>query len=136
MAFKINKKDDARLNDLRDKLAEARSALDETIAKETEVLEDSFSTMNAAIDAYNEVLAEARGVVEDLASEMTGEYDDKSENWQMGERGDATRQWIDELDNIHQQSLDEITHFEFEPPVMDFDDHGEILDNIEREPSY
>lgn len=139
MAFKFSKADSQRLANIRDRLAVARSELDEVIEKEIATIEDSYAAMNAAVETYNDFLGEARGFVEDLANEHEGEYDDKSENWQDGERGQATRQWLDALQEVYDTRLDDVEDFVFESPAlagMEPEDHAEIIDNIPPEPEY
>lgn len=136
MAFKFTKQEETRRADLRDKVAEARSELDDVIAKQTAIIEDAYSEMNAAIGKYNETLSEPRGFFEDIYDEREGEYDEKSERWQEGERGEAARGWLDAIGEVKDSQLDDIEEFAFEPPAMDFEDHAEIIDNAPGEAEF
>ena len=99
MAFKLDKQDMTRREKLVEELRDGRG-----------VLEDAVSTYNAAVEAlkapllaelgkYNDIVEEARGFVEDIANTADGEFDDKSEKWQEGERGQEARDWIDAWQN-------------------------------------
>jgi hypothetical protein len=136
MAFRFTKQEETRRADLRDKLEEARSTLDEKVAAEIEIIEDAYAGINEAIEKYNDVLSEARGFVEDIASERDGEFDDRSENWQEGERGQATREWIDSLQTAADSELEAVEEIAFEAPDVSPEDHSSILDNIPSEPEY
>lgn len=135
MAFKFTKQEENRRSELRDIVAEARAALDEVVAKETATIEDSYSAMNVAIEKYTETTQAAQGFFDDIHSEREGEWDDKSEKWQEGERGDAARNWIDAIGEVRDQ-LDPIDSFCFDPPAMDFEDHSDLIDNAPSEAEY
>ena len=136
MAFKFTKQEETRRDALRDKLEEARAHLDLEVDAEIRIIEDAYAAINASFERYNEVLVEAQGFVEDIASEREGEFDDKSERWQEGERGDATRDWITTLQDTATDQLEPLEALSFEPPEMSFESHADILDNLPTEPEY
>ena len=136
MAFKLTKQELNRRDELRDKLADARIDLDEAIAEQNRIIEDAYSAINAALDDYNEVVNEAYGFVEDIHAEREGEYDDKSERWQEGERGQAAYEWLDTLAN----ERDELTGIDpleaFTGVELDLTDHAAVIENLPEEASF
>lgn len=130
MGFKLTKDEAARKAEL---LLDLQAQYDK--------LEDAINTYRAeeallrepvvnALDAYNELVDAARGFAEDVANRAETEYDEKSEKWQEGDRGEAAREWKDAWDNVN---LDEI---EIEwPDELSVDDpgHATELDGLPEE---
>jgi hypothetical protein len=136
MAFRITKAEQNRLQEIADKVAEERLAFDTAVDEANAAIEDIYSALNERITRYNELLEEGRGVIEDIHSERQSDFDDKSERWQEGERGEATREWLDKLDS-DKEEIEDIGELTFEP--LDFsevEDHVEKLTEIEAEPNY
>lgn len=91
------------------------------------------------LERLNEAREEIRAFIEDIVSEKEGEYDDKSDNWRDGERGDATRTWIDRIDEIKAAFEDDI-EIEF-PDDLEFDaDNLDVKEHLDEglpsEPEY
>lgn len=93
-------------------------------------LEKHKQAISDAITGYNTALEDARDFLSnDLVGHFNDEFDDKSEKWQEGERGEATRTWIDEFDSLA-NDFEDID----EPDTLD--EHIEKLNLLENEPSY
>lgn len=60
-----------------------------------------------------------------MKDDAEGEYDDKSDKWQEGDRGTAAREWIDSFDNI------ELNDAEIEEPETLNEVESEGLDDLE-----
>lgn len=111
MAFKLSK--------------DHKKRRDEIVA----ALETKKQAITDAITAYNESLEDARDFLNnDLVGTFNDEFSERSEKWQGGDRGEATRTWIDELDGIA-SDFDDVD----EP---DIEDHIEKLNLLEEEPAY
>lgn len=137
MAFKITKEETNRLGEIAGRLANARMRFDEAVETANANYEDEIAGINEKAAAYNEILEEARGYVEDIHSERYNEFDDKSETWQEGERGEATREWLEALENIKDNELEDIETLEFEPlDYSEMGNHAELLTGIEIAPNY
>ena len=95
MAFKLDKGDTARKVKLVEELQEARGELEDAVSVYNAAVAELKAPLDAAVEKYNDVLEEARGFAEDIGNTADGEFDDKSEKWQEGERGQAAREWID-----------------------------------------
>lgn len=59
-------------------------------------LEAAATQVQAAIESYNAVLDEVRTFQEEVTNEAQGYFDDRSEKWQEGEKGEAYQAWVDE----------------------------------------
>jgi hypothetical protein len=66
--------------------------------------------LTGAAAAYNQSLGSARNFAYAIAEEARGEFDDKSERWQEGDKGTEADAWIQQWEDA---SLDDV---DFEPP--------------------
>ena len=118
---KFSKADIERISELRSKL---REAADEIVTA-YEPLNSEVAHINTLLEAYNELLTEANGVIEDIASEVQSEIDDKSEKWQEGDRGQAIIDWQSDLENFEFEALEMLD--DIEVPELDHDGQLENL---------
>lgn len=134
MAFKMTKADETRLQDVQRRLAAQRQNVEQVVASANEQIEQAKAKVADEINAYNEIVGEARGVIEDIRNEAQSEYDDKSEKWLEGERGQAVAEWLSGLETAENEFEDvpetEIAELDFDAP-----DHPDLLAQLEREPS-
>jgi flagellar biosynthesis chaperone FliJ len=100
VAFKLTKAEDARKSEYEAELEtlvggveDARNELQEKI----QALVEEFNEKH--IQPLNDKLEEVRGFVEDIHSERQSDYDDKSEGWQEGDRGQNAYQWLSDWEN-------------------------------------
>jgi hypothetical protein len=135
MVFKLTKQEDVRREELCVKILEARAVLDEVINQNTAIIEDCYSAMNAAIADYNEVVSGAQGFFEDIHNERADEFDDKSERWQDGERGDAARSWLEAIGSAR-DDLEPIDDYVFVAPDVDFPDHATTIEDAPAEADF
>lgn len=136
MAFKLTRAEENRRDMLRDKIADAKMIFDEAMEAELKVIEDALGSINAARTTYNETVAEAYGFLDDIINEREGEFDDMSERWQEGDRGEATQSWIESLQEVRDELIDVEEIMIDLPDVTGLPDHAEILDNLQTEPEY
>jgi F0F1-type ATP synthase membrane subunit b/b' len=100
VAFRLTKQEDARKSEL-------ESELEQLVGETTDGLEELKEKITALVDDFNkefveplsEKITEAYGFVEDIMNERQGEFDDKSERWQEGERGQAAQSWLQDWEN-------------------------------------
>lgn len=130
MAFKLDKKELERKAGLVEALNEQAGKLDDALATYNAEAGLLWDKLQFEIEAYNEIVAEARGFAEDIANAATEEYDNKSEKWQEGERGQAASEWKDAWEN---NELDEIEVEKPEEITMDDPDHGAKLEQLPEE---
>lgn len=134
MAFNLTKDEKKRLAEYRDRLGKEQSDMSAILEEQAEVIEAAYEKINGAIETYNGVLADARGFIEDIVSERNGDFEDKSERWQEGERGEVIREWIDSFDNAMSE-LEDVEAIEHESFSVDVA-HSDVLDALEEEPAF
>lgn len=125
MAFKLTKQE----SKMKDEHAAALRADLEAVTKLAQAVSDDVDALNAAIAHYNETLASAKSFVEHKKDEWQGEFDDKSDTWQEGDRGDAASTFISEWEAF---DVDDLTEVEFEMSDTDAS-HADDLDGLPSE---
>ena len=92
---------------------------------------DAANTLRAPIEAllaeYNEIIEEARGFAEDIATTAEGEFDDKSEKWQEGEKGQAVSEWKDAWASIELEAVEIEWPEDLAEPELEHADNLETL---------
>src|SRR5262245_48455400 len=125
--FKLSKAEIDRRQELVDQLTELRGKLEDAVSEFNSKVEELKAPVTSALEAYNEALGEARSFAEDIASEGDSARDQKSDKWQESERGEASRGWVEEWQNV---SLDDI-EIEFADDLpFDAPSHAEDLDGL------
>lgn len=90
-------------------------------------LADTFATEAAALlEKFAEAQNEACAIMEDAANDAESYYDEKSEKWQEGERG----QIYDEFKNRLRELADALGET-FEAPEVEIGDRPEWIDNLQ-----
>ena len=103
MAFKLSKADVERKDGYVADLREAEGKLNDAVSTYNTEVTTRRAAVEAAVEAFNEILGEAGGFCEDIANEAESQIDDKSERWQQSETGQFAIAWKDAW---HQISLD------------------------------
>jgi hypothetical protein len=134
VAFKLTKAELDRKAEIESELTDAINKLDDG---KRQLEEDMTNLVNKFNDDYvaplNEALEKAYGFADDIANERQGEYDDKSDRWQEGDRGSAAYSWISAVESAR-DACDQLTFpdaptFEFDAPdVSDFENMPEEMD--------
>ena len=120
MAFKIKAADQKRIEAAFGQLTAQRSTLEESVRVFNEAVAAARATLQLDVDAYNEKVDAARGVLDDVHRELEDEFDDKSANWQNGDKGIATKEWIDTISAL----TEELTEAALDvfPESLEFED--------------
>lgn len=127
MAFKLDKQEIGRRDQIVTDLTEGRDKLEDALAVYNDEVTKLRQPLDAAVLAYNEAVESARGFAEDIATQADGEIDDKSDRWREGENGQAATAWKDEWEG----ALFEEVSVEYpEDIVVDGVDHAETLDQL------
>jgi len=131
MAFKLSKADTERRDGYANDLRETASKLEDAVREYNDAVMTLRGPIEALLAEYNETLEEARGFAEDIATTAEGAFDDKSEKWQEGDKGQAVAEWKDawasiELEPIEIEWPEDLAEPEFE--------HGDNLDALPVEP--
>jgi hypothetical protein len=99
MAFKLDKQEIARRDQIKEELVELRGKLEDAVSTYNAALEGLKAPVEEALAAYNVAVEEARGFAEDIANQADNEISNKSEKWQEGEKGQAASEWKDAWEN-------------------------------------
>jgi len=115
MAFKIKAADQKRIDAAFGELTGQRSTLEESVR----VFNEAVAAARAK-DAYNEKVEAARGMLDEVHRAFEDEFDDRSANWQNGDKGIATKEWIDSINAL----TDELTEAALDvfPESLEFED--------------
>jgi len=123
MAFKLNKGEETRFEDLKLKLSEAHGELEAAISAYNTAVAEQQNSVEEALSNYNGKLAELKSFVDDFAGEKRSEWDDKSEGWQEGDAGSTANDWISAWEET---DLEEVT-LDFPSELSkDFENHGDV----------
>jgi hypothetical protein len=120
MAFKIKAADQKRIDAAFGELTAQRSTLEESVRVFNEAVAAARAKLEPDVDAYNEKVDAARGMLDDVHRELEDEFDDRSANWQNGDKGIATKEWIDSISAL----AEELTEAALDvfPESLEFED--------------
>jgi hypothetical protein len=130
MAFKVTKEQSAQIKALVQKLVDQATAVEATQATANETIAAALATVVVEVERYNEVLGEARELVEDIATDFRGQFDDKSEKWQEGEKGQEVNEFIEQYEHT---SFDDLDVPEIEEIAIDIEPVAEALEELPEE---
>jgi len=87
------------------------------ISEAADALRGCKDTLTAQIEDYNAKRTELQAAIDDVKDALRTEWDEKSEGWQEGERGQAANAWIEDIEDKASQLDDEL-----EVEMLDIDD--------------
>lgn len=122
---KISKDDDARLNDLAEKLRAEWLEVEGT----KDAIDEALARYNEAVVKYNEIVGEARELVEELGAKAQEYADERSERWADSDNGANYMQWISDM-QLDLEDIEEVENLEL---AVD-PNYAEALDGLPREP--
>ena len=117
---------DAVCASLREKYSTLETAVDEF----NFVLEQAWDKVDSALTAYNEAVGEANSWREGIAGDMQTYFDERSEKWQEGDKGQEYASW-------KQQFEEELQDADLPKPEkleLQIDDAAEILEQLPETP--
>jgi len=106
MAFKLTKAQIADREQLVTSLREKGEALNAAIVTFNETVAGQGEALTTAIQTYNEQLEEARSFVGTIAEDMRGEFDEKSEKWQEGDKGQEVQAWVEAWEGVDLEDVE------------------------------
>lgn len=131
--MKLTKAQKTSRDEIVSKLREQEERLDEVISEFNAAVEAKWDEIVApALAKHKEALDEAREFCEQIAGDIQNFYDDKSEKWQEGDRGQAVEDMRSEWESV---DLDEPT---IEPPSeveKPWITHSASIEELPEEPS-
>src|SRR5262245_20251590 len=98
--MKFSKEADKRIEALAEAVNNEYSTLEAAIADYNAGLEALKEKLTGAVENYNAVLLALREGVESERDQFQSEFDERSEKWQEGEKGEAAKSFIDALDEV------------------------------------
>lgn len=129
MAFKLTKDQLATkkrlLEDYSNASTELESAFEDTNNKISEAIDDA----DAARKKYNNVIEEINAFVDEVANDFRGEFDDKSEGWQGGDKGQEVDSFIGNWEGFGLEKLEDLDDIKLELPELSGDDPFEDLED-------
>lgn len=131
MAFKMDKQDKKRRDEIVAKLREARAKLEDEIAVFNEDIETSKANVETSVADYNELLEEARGLIQDISSQAESIMETRSEKWLDGDKGKAVSDWLEAL---QEPDLGDIEVDLPEAISLDIEDHAQFVEDLPEEP--
>lgn len=128
---KLNRKDADRLDTLRDAFTTTWEALDSAVSAHTdadsdegialdtvdamgavEPATDTKATLRAAVDvafaAYVTAHNDLRSFCDDMRTTMGAYFEEKSEGWQEGTRGERYHAWMDKFETVAESATPEL----------------------------
>jgi archaellum component FlaC len=105
MAFKLSKQELATRDEHVAKLEKAWAEIDQAVSTYNEQVEGFKTDVEKAVSNYNEVVVEAKGFAEEVANRFESEYDERSEKWQEGEKGQAAAELRDAWQAIDMEEI-------------------------------
>ena len=133
MAFKLTKAQIAERDQFVERLQKLAGDVETAVTAANETVREALDGVNVHVRAYNEALDEARTFAEGVAEEFRSDYDDKSETWQEGERGQAANDFICEWENVNLDEADEADLPDVE--VANVSDAADALEQLPEETS-
>lgn len=119
MAFKLTKTDEQALEKLHKEADELKDKLAVEADAANEKIQEAVEHLNGFVRAYNEKVSEIREKIGEIASNFRGEFDDKSESWQEGDRGQEVDSFIQEWESADATEVDEV---EIDPISLEIED--------------
>jgi hypothetical protein len=106
VAFKLSKAEIQRRDGYVEDLEKAWSEIEQAVNTYNEGVANLRAPVEQAVAHYNEVMGEAKGFAEDVASQADGEWDERSEKWQEGEKGEAAAEYRDAWQTIEFEEIE------------------------------
>jgi chromosome segregation ATPase len=110
MKMKLNKDQIATFDDLLARGQSAAKSLSDAADKYNAAIDEAWQEFAKVVDEVNEVQDELRGFTEETAADLRCQFDDKSEKWQEGEKGQSADGMVNEWEGIT------FDHIEFDEP--------------------
>ncbi len=112
MAFKLTKSQRDQFNSLLSDLGAEKQAIEQAIEKFNSAVEAAFVEVDAAQTDYNAKLNALREFMQEIESDFRTEFDETSDKWKDGERGQRVLQFIDRWD----QEAGDLNDLDIGPP--------------------
>lgn len=132
MAFKLNKAELAQQAAHSAALQEKAAQVESKITAFNEIVEAWRGVIGRAVEEFNGARAEAVGWAQDIGNDRRSEWDDMSERWQEGDKGEAASAWIETFEDFDIDEM-ELGLDDVEKPDL-LDECADELDALSAEP--
>ncbi len=87
-------------------LSKDRDEITELIEEYNEFVNEWGEKLEKKIEEYNDNINDLRGVYEGIAETAQEYFDERTENWQNSDNGQAYQEWINDLENPAVEDFD------------------------------
>lgn len=115
--MKLAKNVEKERDEIIDKLKAAETALSEAVVKYNETMTEAFAPLATARDTYNAAVDEAREWAGNVASELRGEIEEKSERWRESDKGTDAESMAEEWEGYDPENVEMEEPEDIEDPV-------------------
>ncbi|HJV50110.1 MAG TPA: hypothetical protein VJ652_01535 [Noviherbaspirillum sp.] len=138
MPFKIPETEQERLGEGAEELQELRSKLEDGLWAYNQTVKASREKLQQLVEPYEEKAREMYAILENIKSAAEEDYDGMSDDWKDTDAGEATKDWIDALDEAMTSldvplNLPEVEELDAESVLAE--DLSEIIQGIDPEPN-
>lgn len=103
----LNKEQQSKLSQLQSDLQDAQEKVESAIADFNTNINDLWANLvSDSLDNYNKLVQQANEFVEKTRSTMQSYYDERSEKWRIGDRGQDFQGWLVEWDSTELEEID------------------------------
>lgn len=106
MAFKLTKAQEIERTKLISDASDALDELNQSIVQFNHVVGEQRSIVESLLSTYNEALLAMKAYAEERGQAWQAEFDEKSEGWQDGDRGEAVKGLISEWEEFDIEELE------------------------------
>jgi chromosome segregation ATPase len=99
---KLSKRDLERIKDAATRMEDLQSKVEEIVTK-------ANSELEALVEEFEDARHDAFGALDDICNEAQDYFDERSEKWQDGDKGDQYRDWISSLEEVRDHLDQSIT---------------------------
>lgn len=131
MAFKLTKDKLKQRDEKIEALREAGEKLKEAVEAANVEIAGIREKLEPLVDEYNAKITEAVEFVNELGEEFRGEFDDKSERWQEGDKGSEVNDWIETFESFALEEISLSLPDDIEEPDVG---HTEELESLNESP--
>lgn len=103
----LNKEQLNNLTQLQSDLQDAQEKVESAISDFNANINELWANLvSDSLDDYNKLVQQATEFVDETRSTMQSYYDERSEKWQEGDRGQDFQSWLDEWDSTELEEIE------------------------------
>jgi hypothetical protein len=130
MAFRLTKDEQTQKTKIQASLQASWDALEDAKAGAEDKIRTALEELNVFLEAYQKVVSEAEAFREEVAGRLREEWDEKSDGWQEGDKGQEANSFIEEWENASMEP-----EMSYAAPEIDFGEGETLLGTLEDLPT-